>query len=599
MILNKYKRLLCCVMVYIGVFLSVDTVWAEKLISTHGLSLFDRLKYDADFTHFDYVNPDAPKKGRIILSSIGGFDSFNGYNGKGEAAPGLTIMHDKLLQKAYDEPGSEYGLIAKKVTYPDDFSWVAYELRTEAKFSDGTPITADDVIFSFNILQEKGAPLYRYYYKNITNVEKLTLHKVKFTFNIQGNRELPLITGQIPILSKHYWEKQDFSKVSLDIPVVSGQYVIDKFEPNRNITYRRNPDYWAKDSAIRKGTGNFDTIQYELYRDALVAFEAFKAGEFDYHRETSAKNWATGYNFAAFKEGKVKKQLFEDLSPKPFQALVFNLRRSVFQDRALRQALNLIYDFEWLNKNLFYGAYTQTDSFFEGSEMEAIGKPSLKELEIISEFKELLPEEVINADINKQECVEYRQCSRLARKLLIKAGYKFNQGKLYTPDNKIVSFEILNASPLMERVLLPMVQRMKKLGVQVFVRTLDSAQYIRRLNNFDYDMIVSVWAQSPSPGNEQREYWSSQAADRMASRNYAGFKNPVVDKLIERLILAKNREDLVASVKVLDRLLRYAQFTIPLWHASHDRIAHWDKFSMPPKGETYGADGNILYWWIK
>lgn len=571
----------------------------NAIITSHGLSLFGTLKYNKDFKNLAYVNPNAPKGGEIVLSAIGGFDNFNAYNGKGEVAPGTELIYDRLLERAYDEAGSEYGLIAKTISHAADYSWVEYELRSEAVFSDNTPITADDVIFSFNILKEKGDPLYRYYYANIVKAEKIDSHKVRFIFNMSGNRELPLITGQLPILPKHYWEKRDFTVASLEIPVTSGQYLIKSFEANRNIILKRNPNYWAKDLPLRRGVNNFDTIRYELYRDSLVAFEAFKAGEFDYYIETSAKNWVKGYDFAAFKAGKVKKQDFSNLNPKVFQGLVFNLRRTLFQDPVLRQALNMTYDFEWLNKNLFYDAYAQTDSFFERSELEAIGKPIGEELGILNEFKNTLPEAIFTTDINQQLCKDTRHCSRLARKILLDAGYHFKEGKLYTPQNTLVSFEILNASPILERVLLPIIEKMKKIGVQANVRTLDPAQYIRRLNDFDYDMIVGAWSQSSSPGNEQREFWSSHAADRKGSRNYAGIKDPVIDDLIERLIFAKNRSDLIASSKVLDRVLRFKQFTIPMWHSPYDRIAYWDKFGLPPQINSYGANGNVLFWWSK
>ncbi len=571
----------------------------QNIITSHGLSLFGNLKYKPDFKHLSYVNPNAPQGGRIVLSSIGGFDNFNPYNGKGENAPGVTLMYDKLLERAYDEAGSEYGLIAETVSHPDDYSWVQYKLRPQATFSDGKPITADDVVFSFNLLKEKGDPLYRYYYANIKTVEKLDNHTVKFIFNMSGNQELPLITGQLPIFPKHYWESRDFTVASLEKPVVSGQYVIDSFEANRNIIFKKNPNYWAKDLPIRKGVNNFDTIKYELYRDSLVAFEAFKAGEFDYYIESSAKSWVTGYDFKAVKEGKVKKQEFANLNPKPFQGLIFNLRRPLFQNPALRQALNLTYDFKWLNKNIFYNAYSETDSFFERSEMEATGLPTPQELEILTPFKDTLPPAIFTTDINKKLCDDERKCSRLARKILLDAGYIFKEGMLYTPDNKPVTFEILNASPILERVLLPMIETMKKIGIQANVRTLDPAQYIRRLNEFDYDTIVNVWGQSSSPGNEQREYWSSHAADRNGSRNYAGLKNSAIDALIERLIFAKNRSDLVTATKALDRVLRQQQFAIPMWHAPYERIAYWDKFGVPPQTDSYGAGGNVMFWWKK
>jgi microcin C transport system substrate-binding protein len=571
----------------------------QTLINSHGLSLFGKLKYDKNFTHFDYVNPDAPKGGKVTLSAIGGFDDFNPYNGKGEVAAGVGLLYDKLLQRAYDEAGSEYGLIAEKIIHPQDYSWVEYHLRPEATFSDGHPITADDVVFSFNILREKGDPLYRYYYANIKSVSKVNDQAVKFTFDMAGNRELPLITGQLPILPKHYWEKRDFTKVSLDIPVVSGQYIIDSFEPNRTVIYKRNPNYWAKNLPIRKGTHNFDTIKYELYRDSSVAFEAFKAGEFDYYTEISAKNWAKGYDFSAFKNGKVKKSTFSNLNPKPFQGLVFNLRRTLFQNPALRQALNLNYDFKWLNKKLFYNAYAETNSFFEKSQMAATGKPSQDELDLLNQFKDDIPTALLTRDIDQKPCNDNRQCSRLARKILKQAGYVYKQGKLYTPNNQPVKFEILNTSPALERVLLPMVAKMKKIGIQANVRTMDTAQYIRRLNNFDYDAIVGMWAQSPSPGNEQREYWSTAAASRQGSRNYAGITDKAIDGMIEKLIFSTDRKTLVTTAKVLDRLLRYKQFAIPMWHSPHDRIAYWDKFGLPPQVKSYGAGNSILFWWSK
>ncbi len=572
----------------------------QSIITSHGLSLFGNLKYNQDFSNLSYVNPDAPKGGKIVLSAVGGFDNFNPYNGKGEIAPGTNLMYDKLLERAYDEAGSEYGLIAQSVSHSDDYSWVEYELRPEAVFSDGKPITADDVIFSFNILKEKGDPLYRYYYANIVNAEKITDHKVRFNFNISGNRELPLITGQLPILPKHYWDKRDFTVASLEKPVASGQYLIESFEANRNIVFKRNPNYWAKDLPIRRGVNNFDTIKYELYRDSTVAFEAFKAGEFDYYAESSAKNWANGYDFSAFKAGKIKKQEFSNLNPKIHQGLVFNLRRQLFQDPALRQALNLTYDFEWLNKNLFYNAYAETNSFFERSELEATSTPTASEFEILNPFKDKLPLNIFTTDISKKPCAgDTRKCSRLARKILLDAHYSFKEGILYTSNNQAVRFEILNTEPILERVLLPMTENMKKIGIQASIRTLDTAQYIRRLNDFDYDVIVGAWAQSSSPGNEQREFWSSSAADRKGSRNYAGLKDPVIDALIERLIFAKNRTDLIASTKVLDRVLRFKQFTIPMWHSPYDRIAHWDKFGLPPQTNSYGANGNVMFWWSK
>lgn len=580
-------------------FLLSSSLSASEIYHAHALSLFGDVKYDKDFSHFDYANPNAPKGGMLTLSATGGFDTLNALNGKGTSAPGISLLYDNLMTSSLDEPASEYGLIAETVRYPEDYAWVEYDLRENAKWSDGQKITPEDVIFSLNILKEKGSPIYRYYYANITRAVKISDKTVRFEFDKGGNRELPLITGQLTILPKHYWQDKDFSKSMLEKPIGSGPYEIKDFTANRTITFQKRKDYWAKNLPVNKGQYNFETIKFEMFRDSTVQFEAFKSGDYDYRSEFSAKNWAKGYDFPDVLNGKVKKELTKSLHPKPMQGLIFNLRKEKFQNLALRQALTMVFDFEWLNENIFFESYKRSKSFFEESELEAAPLPSKQELALFSEFKETLPEDMFKEEFDNQSEGAFRTRLRGAMSLLKEAGYVYKRGLLHDASGEKITIEILNTDPSFERVLIPIVSNFKKIGIDAAVRTVDPAQYTSRTQNFDFDMIMSVYAQSSSPGNEQREYWGSAAADRIGSRNLAGIKDPMIDRLIEKLIFAKDRKGLVTATHALDRALQWKQFLIPLWYAPADRIAYRDKFGKPKVQKIYGMISPIQLWWDK
>ena len=568
---------------------------------SHALSLFGDVKYPAGFKHFDYVNPDAPKGGTAILSQSGGFDNLNPFNAKGDPAPGAALMYDTLLSPAMSEPSAEYAQLAEKVRYGKNYAWTEFYLNKDAKWHDGKPITAEDVVFSLNILKKKGNPIYRFYYADIVKAEAVNPGLARFYYARSGNRELPLITGQLVVLPKHYWEGRDFTKTLTEPPLGSGPYKISQVKPNRSITYKRVPDYWGKDLPSAKGYYNFDEIKYEIYRDATVEFEAFKSGDYDFRTETSAKNWAVGYDFPAAKNGDVIKEEIPNLLPQPAQGLVFNMRRDKFKDKKVREALSYLLDFEWMNGNLFYGMYKRTRSFFQASELEAKGLPKAgAELEALKSVAQYLPKavftEVFNPPSSQGGRRGFRKNIAATQRLLKEAGYVFKAGKVYDKAGAPLTVELLNNDPFFERVLVPYVENLKRAGINASLRTVDSAQYARRIREFDYDMIMTVWSQSASPGNEQREYWGSAAADRPGSRNYAGIKNPGVDALIEKLIYAKNRSELVGYTRALDRALQHEKFLIPLWHYPAARIAYRNKFAFPATRPGY-SHGFPLIWW--
>ncbi len=586
-------------------FVAVWSVITPSLAEpVHGLAMHGDPKYPADFTHFDYVNPDAPKGGILRLSSSGGFDSFNPMIPKGRPAAGVLMLYDTLTVESLDEVFSKYGLIAETVEIPKDRSWVAFTLNREARWHDGTRITPEDVIFSFNLLREQGNPEYRFYYANVEVVEKTGPRQVTFRFEEGDNRELPLILGQLPVLPKHYWETRDFTKTTLEPPLSSGPYRIKSFEPDRYVEYERVTDYWAKDHPVRRGMYNFDTLRFEYYQDRQVALEAFKTGAFDYRSENSSKSWATAYDFKAVRDGLVKKAEFPHQRLAPMQAFIFNTRRPIFKDSAVRQALAYAFDFEWSNKTLFYGQYTRTRSYFQNSELAATGLPEGEELQILKTLSEEfeVPEEIFTTEYNPPETKgdgNIRSNLRTAIQLLKGAGWTIDKKtkKLTKKDTgEVMEFEILLVSPLFERIVLPFKKNLERLGVEVTVRMSDSAQYQKRVTDFDFDMVVLGWAQSDSPGNEQREYWTTPAADRPGGRNYSGLKNLAVDALVEQLIAAKTRESLVAHTRALDRLLQWQHIVIPNWHSSVDRIAYWDKFGLP---SVVPKDGMTFFsWWI-
>ncbi len=567
---------------------------------SHALSLTGEPKYGPDFRNLDYANPDAPKGGDLRLHQIGTFDSLNPFIIKGVAPAGINLIYETLMTSTSDDMSAEYGLVAESITVPEDLSWAEFKLRDKARWQDGKPITVDDVIFSFRILKEKGSPFYRYYYANVDKVEQTGPRRVRFSFRGSLNRELPQIMGQLTVLPKHYFANVDFESTTLKPPLGSGPYRVKAVDPGRSITYERVPDYWGRDLPINKGRYNFDTIRYDFYRDDTVSLEAFKVHEYDYREENTSKTWATGYDFPALRSGLVKKEEVPNARPTGMQAFVFNLRRAKFQDRRLREALAYAFDFEWSNKNLFYGQYTRTRSFFSNSDLAATGLPSPEEIALLEPFRDQLPPEVFTKEYRPPSTDgsgNIRANLRTAMKILRSAGWVVKKGKLIDPrSGQPLKIKFLLVNPAFERVLSPFIANLKRLGVEAGIRVVDTAQYQNRIRDFKFDVIVGSWGQSESPGNEQRDFWGSQSADRPGSRNILGLKNPVVDALIDKIIYAKDRKDLVTATRALDRVLQWGYYVIPQWHIRFDRIAYWDRFGRTATTPKYGID--IMAWWI-
>ena len=565
----------------------------------HAIALHGEPKYGPDFTHFDYVNPDAPKGGTVTLGATGSFDSLNGFISKGNAA-GVGQIYDTLTVASSDEPFTRYGLLAEAMRMPEDRSWIEFRLNPKARWHDGQPVTADDVVWTFNTLLEKGAPFYAFYYGSVDTVSKLDDRTVRFDFKPGENRELPLIIGEMAVLPKHYWATRDFSKTTLEPPLGSGAYAIEKVAEPRSIWFRRVEDYWGRDLPVNRGMDNFDHYRVEYYRDATVAVEAFKAGAFDYRLENSSVTWATGYDIPAVKDGRLIKQIVPNHRTQGMQGFVFNTRRAFFKDSRVRQALAYGFDFEWSNRNLFYGQYTHTRSYFDNSELAATGLPGPEELKILEPYRGRIPDAVFTQEYNPPTTEgdgRIRSNLRIADGLLKDAGWVIkDKQRVNAQTGEPLAFEILLVSPLFERIVLPYKKNLARLGVEVTVRLVESSQYVERLRTFDYDMVVYNFGQSLSPGNEQREMWGSAAADKPDGRNFAGIKDPVVDDLIELLIAAPTREDLVIRCRALDRVLQWGHYVVPNWHISGDRIVYWNKFGMPKPTELRGIVFSA--WWI-
>lgn len=588
-------------------FIHLIVLWSFYLLPTlslaaptHGLAMHGDLKYAPDFTHFEYVNPDAPRGGTLRLAAIGTYDSLNPFILKGIAPASNGFLFDTLASQAQDEPFSEYGLVAKTIETPADRSWVEYTLRSEARFHDGSPITVADVIWSFNTLKTKGHPFYRNYYSSIIKAEPVATDTVRFSFSPGNNRELPLILGQMPLLSKAYWEKYDFEKTTLDPPLSSGPYRVEKMDPGRSITYQRVSDYWGKDLAVNRGRYNFDRIHIDYYRDATVALEALKAGEYDLRVENIAKNWATAYDVSAVRDGLLNKVEIPNDEPAGMQGFFYNTRRSVFQDRRVREALSYVFDFQWTNKNLFHGAYTRTMSFFANSDSATHGLPTPAELAVLAPFRGKIPEEVFNREYQlpvNDGSGQIRDNLRYAIGLLKQAGWSVKAQRMVNESTgQPLEFEILLSSSDFERVVLPFVRNLERLGIQARVRTVDATQYQNRIDTFDYDLVVEHFPQSLSPGNEQRDYWNSEYATREGSRNIVGVRDPVVDQLVEQIITAPDRDKLVARTRALDRVLLWSFYVIPHWHINFYRVAYWNKFGRPNISPRYAL--GLETWWL-
>ncbi len=581
------------------IFFNLD--YCYGLEYQHGVAMHGDLKYPKNFKKFDYASDKAYKGGTIKLSSIGTFDNLNPYILKGVAAWQTTYLFETLMKSSFDEPFSQYGLIAESVKMPEDRSWVIFKIRKIAKFSNGDKIEPEDIIFSFNILTSKGHPIYKTYYGQVDKVEKLSEDEVKFSFKGDPNPELPLIIGyQLPIFSEKYWKGKEFDKTTLTPPLGSGPYLISEVKPGRSITLKKNSDYWGKDINVNVGRFNFDTIHTDFYRDETVALEAFKSGAYDFKQENSSKNWATAYNFDAAKEGRVKVEEIKYFRPSGMQGFAFNMRKPIFQNINVRKALTYAFDFEWSNRNLFYNAYTRTKSFFDNSDLSSQSFPTEEELVILEKYRGKIPDEVFTSIFsppNTDDENGLRKNLRQARRLLKAEGWIIKNDVLTNRETgEVFKFEILLRSPLFERIVLPMKRNLKKLGIEVSIRTVqDDSQYIRRLEDFDYDMIVVNYGSIISPGNEQKNYWGSSTADQPGSPNYMGVKNPVLDEIIDKIISAKSRKELVTYTKVLDRILLFNYYLIPQFHIGHYRVAYWNKLSRPAVSPKY--DLGFDFWW--
>ena len=574
----------------------------------HALSLLEKPKYKADFKQFDYVNPQAPVGGVVRIGAQGGFDNFNPVVAgiKGQLAAGLSLVYETLTVSSQDEVMTSYGLLAETMRVAADYSSVTYRLRKDARWHDGKPVTPEDVIFSFNAFKTN-SPQYAFYYAHVRAAEKTAEHEVTFYFDEPGNRELPQIVGQFMILPKHIWTGQgpdgkprDITQTTLLAPVGSGPYRLKQADPPHAISYERIDQYWGAKLPVRIGMNNFAEQRFDYFRDTTVLLEAFKGDQIDIRFENSAKNWATAYDFPAVKDGKVIREEFAQRASGRMQAFVFNLRRENFKDQRVRRAFNLAFDFEEMNKTVFYGQYTRIKSFFEGTELASSGVPEGLEKEILESVRAHVPASLFttaytNPVAGNPDAV--RNNLREADRLLKEAGFVVKDGKRMTPTGQAFKIELLAYDSSFERILLFLKPSLERLGIGVVVKVVDVSQYENRMRDFDFDVTTDLWAQSLSPGNEQREYWGSKSADRTGSRNAAGIKNPVVDLLIEKIVMAKTREEQVAATRALDRVLLANDYVVPQWTYNFERTARWDRFNRPAVMPVYGASAFPTIWW--
>jgi microcin C transport system substrate-binding protein len=570
----------------------------------HGLSIFGELKYPADFKNFDYVNPDAPKGGRIVTMGTGGantFDSFNNFILKGDRAQGLENLFDSLMVRANDEPDAMYGLIAKSADVAADHLSVTFKLRTEAKFSDGTPVTATDVTNSFTLLKEKGAPEYTIALRDVVSADAIDTETVKYKFKGELTRDLPQIVAGLPVVSKAYYDKEKFEETSLNAPLGSGPYKIKDFRPGTYIAFTRRDDYWAKDLPVNRGRYNFDEIRFDYYRDRNVELEAIKSGQMDFREEFSSVNWATGYNAPAVIDGRVIRDVLADERPSGAQGYFINLRREKFQDIRVRQALDLVFDFEWSNKKLFYNLYKRTTSYFENSDMMSTGKPSPEELALLAPFQDKLTPDVF-AEPYLPPVTDgsgtNRDNLKKARDLLIAAGYTPGAGNmLRNAKGEALTIEFLDFEAMFERITQPYVENLRRIGIDASLRIVDPAQFQRRVKSYDFDVTNQRYSLRLTPGIEMRGFWGSDAAKIDGTENLPGISSPVIDALIDKVIAAKSRAELVAATRAIDRVLRAGHYWVPHWYKASHNVAYWNKFSRPAAMAKYDP-GVLDTWWV-
>ncbi len=565
----------------------------------HGIAMHGTPKYNSNFTHLDYVNPNAPKGGSVKFGSYGSFDNLNRVAFKGSKAAGLGYVNDTLMRRVWDEAFSLYGLIAEKVELPEDRSSITFYLNPNATFHDGSSITRNDVMFSLETFQTKGTPNQKKTYGKVVKTELIGDSGIKMIFENNEDKELPLIiAGFLPIIPKKFYENLDVTKTFLDIPLGSGPYEVDSLDPGRQIKYKRVEDYWAKDLPVNKGLYNFDTIIYDYYKDSNVLVEAFKVGEYDFRREYNVKRWLSEYDFKGVQNGEVILKEMNNDRPVGMNGLVMNTRRDIFNNRNVRLALSYAYDHEWINKAIYQNAYVRTDSYFDNSPLASSGLPLENELELLNVWKDEIPSEVFTETFNPpitDGSGNDRKNLLKAKEILEKEGWFVENGKLLK-DGKEFKFEFLIVSPSDEKIALAYQSNLKKLGIIMNVRTVDSSQYQERLLSYDFDMIKRYWGVSLSPGNEQQFYWGSEVGQKNGSRNYPGINSPAVDALIEKLISATNREELTTAIHALDRVLLWGHYVVPLYHSNKDRIAYWDFFEYPDEIPLYGIV--IESWWI-
>ena len=592
----------------LAALLAFSPAIAQDKVWHHGGSLIGEPKYPEGFEKFDYVNPDAPVGGVVRLSSMGGFDTFNPILPQGELADGIGLIFETLTTPSLDETSTQYGNLAEAFSYPDDFSSVTFRMNPRAKWADGEPVTAEDVVWSFNKAIELN-PNQANYYANVKSAEVTAPGEVTFTFDQTGNRELPHIMGQLLILPQHWWEgtgpdgkPRDIGRSTMEPPLGSGPYKLGSFAPGTSVTYERDPNFWGLKEPFNIGQNNFDQIKYEYFRDTTAEFEGFKGDEFDWWDENLALRWQNDYNFPAVTEGKVIKELFEN----PYRGsgvlvgFVPNLRKPMFQSEALREAMLYAFDFEELDKLRFFGQYDRINSYFYGTEFAASGLPEGEELDILNSVKDQVPAAVFTTEYKNPvngDPTKLRQSLRTANEILTKAGYTLNGNQLMDPSGQPVSFEILLNGPTIEPIAAAFQTNLKRLGINANIRSVDSPQYIERVQNRDFDMIYTGWGQSLSPGNEQRFFWGSTAADQPDSSNYAGIKDPGIDALIDKIIFADDRETLIAATRALDRVLLAHHYATPTYTLRKSRIARWDRFSHPEVLPEFSIGFPTVWWY--
>ena len=596
---NRVRRIVPLLLLAATAMALLPAARAQAPTRTYGISLLGNPALPANFPNFPWVNPDAPKGGEVALSSIGTFDSFNPFIVRGRPAAAAGRVFDSLLMRNADEAESEYGHLAGVIEIPADRMGVAFEIRPEARFNDGTPVTADDVVWTFNTLRDKGRPNYQQYYADVTTAVVEGPRRVAFHFRNNSNRELPMILGELPVLPRHWWQGREFDRPLTDPPLGSGPYRIGHFEFGRTVTLERVPGWWARDLPTGKGLNNFDRIRTEYFRDGTVAMEAFKAGQIDYRTENVAKDWATAYDFPAVQKGWVKKELIRHHLPTGMQGWAMNTRRPIFKDRRVREAMAMVFDFEWANANLFYGAYTRTESYFSNSDLASSGLPQGQELALLEQWRDKLPTEVFARPFKlpvTDGSGNNREGLRKALTLMKAAGWEVKDRRMVDADGRQFAFEILLNEPTFERVALPYKQWLARLGIDVTVRTVDPAQYQQRMDTYDYDMTMTVIGQSESPGNEQRGFWTCASVGLEGGDNLMGVCDPVVDALVPKVIDAPDRASQLAAVHALDRVLLWGWYVVPNWYLQSVRIAYWDRFGRPDKPVRPGVVFDS--WWI-